>query len=184
MHVKVQGERKVKKLALFLVGMTAAVVLTGCSLFSSGKWGAGNGNTIQVSETVTHEDPTDLEFVKRYAYDSGEECSISELYEAQFKVKLIREYFVIYGDQEDIPLRAYYYFVFTDESVAKTFAEILEEEDITSTISGNTVFYTEDQETLQMSIESFVAMKAMTEKTAKAYAEMYAKMDELTAYVR
>ncbi|HCT91571.1 MAG TPA: hypothetical protein DF613_09385 [Lachnospiraceae bacterium] len=175
-----------KKTVLLLISGLMALALTGCSLFTSG-FGkdAESARTIEISDDMIHEVPTDLEYANEYIYYAPEISDDSKsLYEEKYDTTLEKDFFILYSDKDDAPLRAYYYLVLGDEAGAEKVKEYLEQNgDYEITVNGKNICYIQNQESLNTTIDSLIAMSFMTEKTGRAYVDMYCGMDKLTEYV-
>lgn len=166
-----------KKSALLLVGGLIALALTGCSLFASG--------SIQINDGMAHEVPTDLDYANEYVYYAPEISSeTNAIYEEQYGTALEKEFFFLYSDENDTPLRAYYYLVLGDEAGAQKVKEHLEQSgEYEITVNGKNLCYVQNQNSLSAGIDMLIAMGIMSEKTGKAYADMYCEMENLIEYV-
>lgn len=176
-----------KKAVLLLVSGLIALALTGCSLFASGS-GKGESRaagSIEISDAMIHEPPTDLDYANKYVYHAPEiSADTKAVYEEQYGTTLEKEFLILYCDKDDTPLRAYYYLVLGDPAGAERIKNFLDQSgDYETTVTGNSLCYIENQEALSASIDTLIAMNIMSDKTGRAYVDMYCKMDELTEYV-
>lgn len=172
-----------KKMIAMLLSLVLALSLGGCSLFTDGGGAADSGlPEVKITDTVTHEDPTDIEFTNRYALYSGDTCAVAELFQEQMGVTVEAEFFILYGDQEDIPVIGYNYLVLASEEDAVSYQETMKGFGYEVSVDGCVTKQVWDQEELAETIEGLIAMSVLEDNTAASYADMYKDMDELIEY--
>lgn len=172
-----------KKALALLLSLALAVSLAGCSLFASGG-GTGGSWTgdIKITDEYTHKDPEGLEFETRYAYWSGDECTLVDMFKTYYGVDITAEYIVIYASKDDKVLSQYTYFVMATEDDAKKFMEVGEgtAEDISAV--GNVILQVSNEEAVANTIDSFIGMNVLTDTSAAKYAANQKEMDMLIDY--
>lgn len=161
-----------KRLLAIVLGAALAVSLTACSLFGGGDNKEVNNDLfeVKITDDITHEDPTDIEFEKRYTLYSGGNKELKDWYK-EGGFNLVEEYFVLYGDKDDVPLRNYYYWVFETEEDAAKYQEQMKEYNLDVDLKGTVVIQVIEQEALLDTIESYIALTVLDDKTASGYAK-------------
>ena len=134
----------------------------GCSLFGGSSEAAITTGDIKITDSFTHTDPTDIEFESRYTLYSGDNQELIGWYKED-GYNFLREYFVLYGDKDDVPVLNYIYYVFeTDEDANK---------------------YVEDSKQYYDIIDGCISMGVMDDTTASYYAKQnMVQFDELINY--
>ncbi len=172
-----------KKALALLLSLALAVSLAGCSLFSGGgKTGGSWTGDIKVTDEYTHKDPEGLEFETRYAYWSGDECSLVEMFKTYYDVDITAEYIVIYASKDDKALAQYTYFVMATEEDAKKFMEVSVGTADDMQAVGNVIVQVSDEEAMANTIDSFIAMSVLEDTSAAKYAANQKEMDMLIDY--
>lgn len=100
-----------RKLIFALAVVIIISLLSGCSLFTSGDNGDnGGGSTdpIKMTDSFTFNDPTDIEFAKRYVIYADESSAMVSS-AADYGMKAM--YSVIYADENDAPVYSYDFMV-------------------------------------------------------------------------
>lgn len=167
-----------------LAAALAVACLTGCSLFTSGETEKKESNDpIVISEDITHEDPTDIEFTTRYAFHAtSDNQNLIDIYREQFGIGLVDEANILYGDKDDVAVRLYSYFAFETEEDAAKYCDELKQYDYPAEIKGKTVYYVVEKDELKDQIDGWIAMSVMEESTASAYATFLKELDSLIEY--
>ncbi len=174
-----------KKALALLLSLAMVFSLAGCSLFTSGGGGAGGGasSEMKITDEFSHKDPEGLEFETRYAYYSGESCSLVDMFQEIYDVTPTAEFIFIYADKDDVALAQYTYIVMESEEDAEKFATAGDGMSLDIQVFGNVTLQVTDQEGMADTIDSFIAMSVLTDTSAKAYAEMEKEMDMLVDYI-
>lgn len=172
-----------KKLIALLVSVVlVATVFAGCSIFSSGNDEGTGASTeaITITDSVKHEDPTDLEFETRYALTSGKEApAFVEGFKADYGVDFIEQIVVIYANADNKVVKEYDYFVFKTPEDADKFYQDGQSELRGGKIEGNVVCESMDEEMVNQLIDMNVQYNSMSENSATAYVQMYKEFDEM-----
>ncbi len=176
-----------KKVLALLMSAALVFSLTGCSLFTGGG-GEGGGSAggatgdVKITDEYTHTVPEGLEFETRYAYWSGDECSLVDMFKTYYDVTITAEYIVIYADKDDKAVAQYTYFVMASEEDAQKFMDVSvgTADDIQAV--GNVIVQVMDEEAMADTIDSFIAMNVLEDTSAAKYAAMQKEMDMLIDY--
>lgn len=132
----------------------------------------GSGDSkVKLSDTFTHEDPADIEFEKRYILYSAQSPEILGLYKDSYGVELLEEFFILYGDKDDVPVRSYNYYICATEEDAANLMNQMKEYGGNATVEGSVVISIADKDELKETIDYFIALGVMDEGTASAYAQ-------------
>lgn len=126
---------------------------------------------VKLSDTFTHEDPADIEFEKRYILYSAQSPEILGLYKDSYGVELLEEFFILYGDKDDVPVRSYNYYICATEEDAANLMNQMKEYGGNATVEGSVVISIADKDELKETIDYFIALGVMDEGTASAYAQ-------------
>lgn len=132
----------------------------------------GSGDSkVKLSDTFTHEDPADIEFEKRYILYSAQSPEILGLYKDSYGVELLEEFFILYGDKDDVPVRSYNYYICATEDDAANLMNQMKEYGGNANVEGSVVISIADKDELKETIDYFIALGVMDEGTASAYAQ-------------
>ena len=170
-------------LALFLC-LAMVFALTGCNLFAAGD-GTKPGNTspeLKITDTVTHKDPENVDFAKRYAYYSGESFVLTDDFKTLYNVDVTSEFLIIYVDKDDRAVAQYTYLVFASSEDANKYAEGVEQYGLNPTITENVTCDFMDAEGIKNNIDTFITMNVLTDHSGQAYVQNLVEMDLLVEY--
>lgn len=177
-----------KKVLALLMSAALVFSLTGCSLFTSGGGEGGEGGgggasgDVKITDEYTHKAPEGLEYETRYAYWSGDECSLVEMFKTYYDVNITAEYIVIYANKDDKAVAQYTYFVMASEEDAQKFMEVSTGTADDMQAVGNVIVQVMDEEAMTDTIDSFIAMNVLEDTSAAKYAAMQKEMDMLIDY--
>lgn len=189
---------KRKLLTLLLVvsvlGMTA-----GCSMFTSGDEGTNKeddngkdkeddkeddkegdkpaaGEGVKITDSFTHEDPTDIEFDVRRVIEFPEGSAYVASMDEQQGVKAICAYIVVYG-KDDKVVGHYEYTVCEDEANAKKLTEAQAEWVPNGNTEGNVSYFFKTGEAMQADITQYVGMQMMEDESVDSYMNVFLGTD-------
>lgn len=132
----------------------------------------GSGDSkVKLSDTFTHEDPADIEFEERYILYSAQSPEILGLYKDSYGVELLEEFFILYGDKDDVPVRSYNYYICATEDDAANLMNQMKEYGGNANVEGSVVISIADKDELKETIDYFIALGVMDKGTASAYAQ-------------
>jgi len=168
---------KKRLLTLTACMMTASFVLTGCSLFSNSDKdtqaaaGTSEGG-IAITDSYTHEDPTDFEWDERVAYTSGRDNQeYVDSYKEYYGVDYVTEYVIIYGNGGNV-VNQYEYYVFKTEDDAKVFNDAMAAMGNTlQSQTGNVVCIPYDVDTFNDYIDMQMQMSGLGSRSMSDYSQ-------------
>lgn len=137
----------------------------------SGDNTGSDDSKVKLSDTFTHEDPADIEFEERYILYSAQSPEILGLYKDSYGVELLEEFFILYGDKDDVPVRSYNYYICATEDDAANLMNQMKEYGGNANVEGSVVISIADKDELKETIDYFIALGVMDEGTASAYAQ-------------
>lgn len=166
--------------------------MTACSLFSDGGSGSNeSGNAandsqseIKLSDSFTHKDPTDIEFEKRYVLYSAQNAQLLGYYKEDYDVEVVEQFFILYGDKDDVAVRSYDYYVCATEEDALKLQESINEFGGNATVEGDVAICVTDKDALQDTLETYVGLNVLEGTTASEFAQANKEQfSELVDYV-
>ena len=176
-----------KKVLAILLGLVMVTSFAGCSLFGGSSEAAITTGDIKITDSFTHTDPTDIEFESRYTLYSGDNQELIGWYKED-GYNFLREYFVLYGDKDDVPVLNYIYYVFETDEDANKYVEDSKQyydnlDDFNLEVKENVVIMINDQDELNNIIDGCISMGVMDDTTASYYAKQnMVQFDELINY--
>lgn len=176
-------EKMMKKIlcAVMTLVMLAAM-LTACGS-TSGNEKPGNEpsgtetvtyDPIKITEDYTFEDPTDIEFDKRYVLACDEN---SPMVSSAADYGMTAAYTIIYA-KEDAPVASYDFLVVDTEEHAKALVDLYATQGSTLTaVDGNPTVLTSsmDGDTMEGTLVAFQSYGMISEATVSAYVEFYSQ---------
>lgn len=166
-----------KMLCVILSLVMVMALMSGCdALFASGGNEGGNegGNDpVKLTENYTFEDPTDIEFDKRYVIYAGEGSAMVSSAEAY---GMIAAYSIVYA-KEDAPVCSYDFMICDTAENAQKVIELYAASGSTLTAveeDPSIVYAQSDGETLEAGIMVYQSYGMIQEATVSAYVEFYA----------
>lgn len=173
-----------KRAAALLMCMVMVFALTGCNLFASGG-SAEPGSTspeLKITDTVTHKDPENVKFAKRYAYYSGESFVLADAFKETYDAEVTTEFLIIYADENDRAVAQYTYMVFANSEDANKYAEGVKEYGMNPTVTENVSCDFLDAAGITTNTDTFIAMNVLTDYSAESYVKNLVEMDSLVEY--
>ncbi len=173
-----------KRILALLMCLAVVFSLTGCDLFAGGDSTEPGGPLpeLKITDTVTHKDPTDVEYAKRYAYYSGDSFVLADGFKKQYNVEVVSEFLIVYADKDDRAVAQYTYLVFANSEDANKYAEGVKEYGMTPTVTENVSCDFMDAEGIKTNIDTFIAMNVLTDHSGDAYVKNLVEMDLLVEY--
>lgn len=167
-----------KMLCVMLSLVMVLCLMSGCdSLFAAGGETtgaeAGGNEPVKLTDKYTFEDPTDIEFDKRYVIYADEN---SVMVSSAKDYGMIAVYSITYA-KEDAPVCGYEFMICDTAENAKKVIDLYAAQGTTLTAAKEdpTVLYAKsDGETLEASIMVYQSYGMIKEATVSAYVEFYA----------
>lgn len=179
-----------KTVCLLLCGLLA-VMPAGCGTGDSGNGKTEDGKqgnqetaveplSIQMTDTYTFTDPSDLTFDNRYVLTGDKNCKLlSDMSNMGYQTETI--YDIIY-ENDGKPAGEYQYFVTADEAAAKDLESYYSSMGQNVTREGNVLYTFSDGDMLEATIVTFAGMGELSDETPEAYAEMMKSFNGLSDY--
>ena len=159
-----------------LLTLTAAVLLSGCSLFATSGGDSGNGSggstgAIKMTDSYSFEDPVGLDFDTRYVLFCDENSVMVSSVPAEYGIKA--SYSIIYT-KDDAPVMDYEYFVCDSAEHAQATVDLYAAQGaaLTAVESDPCVLYsTTDGDTFEANLMTFQSYGMISEAKVSAYVE-------------
>ena len=166
--------KKLLSVFLALAMMTAA--LSGCDLFTSDSGNGGNSGSagaIKMTDSYTFNDPTDIEFEKRYVIYADENSPMVSS-AADYGMKAM--YSIIYANADDAPVGSYDFMVVDTAEHAQAVIELYATQG--STLAAReedpcVLYGFTDGEALEGAFVAYLSYGMITEATVSSYVEFY-----------
>ena len=164
-------------LKAILLTLTAAVLLSGCSLFATSSGDSGNGGSggstgaIKMTDNYTFEDPADLEFDTRYVLFCDENSVMISSAPEEYGIK--GSYSIIYT-KDDAPVMDYEFYVCDSEEHAQATVDMYAAQGAALTAAEGdpcVLYSTTDGDTFEANLVMFQSYGVLNEATASAYVE-------------
>lgn len=164
---------KKKLMYIALMTLTAAFLLSGCSLFatSDGKEGGNSGSsgTVKMTGNYSFEDPANLDFDTRYVLYCDENSLVISQIPAEYGI--LASYSIIYA-KDDAPVADYEFFVCDSAEHAAATADLYASQGQTllEAEGDATVLYSfSDGDTMEATLVSIQSFGMISEATVSAY---------------
>lgn len=169
-----------KKLTTLLLVVCMLVTAAGCSMFASDD-GAGKGDEsksgtedqgVKITDTFTHQDPTDIEFDERRILEYPKENDYVTTMNDQLDVKATAAYMIIYAKDKKV-VGHYEYIVCEDEEHAEKLTKIQSDYVQNVKTEGNVSYFSKTGDALESEIASNISMNMMADDTIESYINFF-----------
>ena len=165
-----------RKMSIALVIVMIVSLLSGCSLFTSGDNGdnaGGSTDPIKMTDSFTFNDPTDIEFAKRYVI-YADETSVMVASAADYGMKAM--YSVIYADSDDAPVYSYDFMVVDTAEHAQAVIDLYASQGSTLYVRDEdpcVIYGSTDGDALTGAFVAYQSYGMISDATVSSYVEFY-----------
>lgn len=163
-----------KRLTALLLAACMMVTATGCSMFASEDAGTKSTEAastgLQITDSYSHEDPTDVEFDKRVVLKYEADNDYLTVMDEQAGLQPLSCYTILYG-KGDKTVAYYEYLVLPDEAQAASYKDFMGEVGIEVIVDGTVAYFVKTGDVLEAEIASYISMNMLADESVDAYAD-------------